>query len=91
MPATGEVKWFSKVKGYGFIAQQGGPDVFVHYKAIGGEKYKKLKGGDTVAYEVAEGPKGPQASNVVKQEKKETKGQESSAAEKSKAAAPKKK
>jgi CspA family cold shock protein len=62
---TGTVKWFSGVKGYGFIAREGGPDVFVHHSAIQGEGYKDLSEGQKVEFTVEQGAKGPQASNVV--------------------------
>ena len=62
----GRVKWFNNARGYGFIGREDGPDVFVHYTAIAGEGYKTLNEGDTVEFEIAQGPKGPQASNVVK-------------------------
>jgi CspA family cold shock protein len=65
--AKGTVKWFNASKGFGFITQEeGGPDVFVHFSAIGGEGYRSLDEGQRVEYEVTQGPKGPQASNVVK-------------------------
>ncbi len=64
--ATGSVKWFNDAKGYGFISQQGGPDVFVHFSAIRGEGFKSLKEGERVEVEITDGPKGPQAANVVK-------------------------
>lgn len=63
---TGKVKWFNNSKGYGFIGQEEGADVFVHYSAIQGEGYKTLQEGDTVEFEVIQGQKGPQAENVVK-------------------------
>ena len=61
---VGTVKWFSDQKGYGFIAQESGPDVFVHYSAIQKDGFKTLKEGDRVQYEVSEGPKGLQAVSV---------------------------
>ena len=63
---TGRVKWFNNTKGYGFIGQEGGADVFVHYSAINGEGYKTLQEGDLVEFEVTQGQKGPQAEKVVK-------------------------
>lgn len=62
---TGTVKWFNGGKGYGFIEREGGPDVFVHFSAIQGEGYRNLEEGQRVEFNVEEGPKGPQASNVV--------------------------
>ena len=67
MSVQGKVKWFSNVKGYGFIEQEGGQDVFVHYSSVQGEGYKTLEEGDVVTFEVTQGEKGPQASNVVKE------------------------
>lgn len=64
--ARGKVKWFNDTKGFGFIQQESGEDVFVHYTAITGEGFKTLKEGEEVEFEVTDGPKGPQASNVVK-------------------------
>ncbi|HTF99063.1 MAG TPA: cold-shock protein [Nitrospirota bacterium] len=65
--STGKVKWFNEAKGYGFIEPDGGGrDVFVHYSAIQGEGYKTLAEGQTVEFEVIQGEKGPQASNVSK-------------------------
>lgn len=63
---TGKVKWFNNTKGYGFIGQDGGSDVFVHYTAIQTEGYKSLQEGDTVEFEVVQGAKGPQADKVMK-------------------------
>ena len=62
----GTVKWFNGSKGYGFIARDGGDDVFVHYSAISGEGFRNLDEGDQVEFEVVMGPKGAQAANVVK-------------------------
>jgi CspA family cold shock protein len=62
----GTVKWFNDKKGYGFISQEGGDDIFVHYSAIAGEGFRSLKEGDRVRFEIAQGPKGIQAANVVK-------------------------
>lgn len=63
---TGYVKWFNDNKGYGFIEQEGGADVFVHFSAIEGEGYKSLVEGQEVEFEMQEGPKGPQATWVRK-------------------------
>jgi len=62
---TGTVKWFNSGKGYGFIAQENGPDVFVHYSAIQGEGYHTLEEGQKVEFSIEQGKKGPQAVNVV--------------------------
>jgi CspA family cold shock protein len=61
----GVVKWFSPEKGYGFITQENGPDVFVHYSAIQTSGYRKLEEGSEVEFEVVDGQKGKQASNVT--------------------------
>ncbi len=62
--AMGKVKWFNDSKGYGFIAQDGGPDVFVHYSAIQTDGFKSLAENQEVEFDIIEGPKGPQAANV---------------------------
>jgi CspA family cold shock protein len=65
--STGKVKWFNESKGYGFIEPDGGGrDVFVHYSAIQGEGYKTLSEGQAVEFDIIQGEKGPQASNVLK-------------------------
>ena len=61
----GRVKWFNDSKGYGFIEQENGQDVFVHYTSIEGEGHRSLKEGQEVLFEMAQGAKGPQASNVT--------------------------
>ena len=66
MLAQGTVKWFSDQKGYGFIAVEGGKDVFVHHTAIQGEGFKTLSEGQRVSFDITTGPKGEQAANVVK-------------------------
>ncbi|HZQ05411.1 MAG TPA: cold shock domain-containing protein [Anaerolineae bacterium] len=63
---TGTVKWFNAAKGYGFIAREGGKDVFVHYSAITMDGYRSLNEGDKVEFTIVEGAKGPQAENVTK-------------------------
>ena len=64
--AEGTVKWFNREKGYGFITQDDGPDVFVHYSAIAGDGFRSLEEGQRVTFDVTEGKKGPQATNVAK-------------------------
>ena len=62
----GTVKWFNNQKGYGFISDETGKDVFVHYSGLSGEGFKSLEEGQAVEFEVVDGAKGPQATNVVK-------------------------
>ena len=62
---TGMVKWFNESKGYGFIAQESGPDVFAHFSAIQGDGFKTLAEGQKVEFTVTPGKKGPQAENIV--------------------------
>ena len=64
--AEGTVKWFNEAKGFGFIEQDNGPDVFVHFSQIQGDGFKTLAENERVSFEVTDGQKGPQASNVVK-------------------------
>ncbi|MBI5602174.1 MAG: cold shock domain-containing protein [Deltaproteobacteria bacterium] len=66
MKSKGKVKWFNDAKGFGFIEQEGGSDVFVHYSAIQMDGFKTLKQGQDVEFEVKDGDKGPQAANVMK-------------------------
>ncbi len=66
MNKRGKVKWFNDKKGYGFIAQEGGRDVFVHFSNVKMEGYKTLAEGQEVEFEIVDGPKGPQAVNVIK-------------------------
>ncbi|HDI11560.1 MAG TPA: cold-shock protein [Candidatus Acetothermia bacterium] len=63
--ATGKVKWFDQAKGYGFIEQDGGPDVFVHFSAIQMAGFKTLREGQVVEFEIEQTSKGPQAKNVI--------------------------
>ena len=62
---TGKVKWFNEAKGFGFIEQESGPDVFAHFSAIQGNGFKTLSEGQTVEFTITEGKKGPQAENIV--------------------------
>jgi len=62
---TGTVKWFNETKGFGFIEQESGPDVFAHFSAIKGDGFKTLAEGQKVQFEVTDGQKGPQAENIV--------------------------
>ena len=64
--SNGTVKWFNAKKGYGFISQESGDDVFVHFSAIQGKGFKTLEEGQNVSFEIEEGPRGKQASNVTK-------------------------
>jgi CspA family cold shock protein len=66
MRITGKVKWFHNAKGSGFIGREGGSDVFVHYSAIQGSGFRSLEEGQNVEFEIVDGPKGPQAGNVVR-------------------------
>lgn len=63
--ATGKVKWFDTKKGFGFIQQEGGPDVFVHYSVIGGDGFRNLQEGQPVEFELQDSEKGPKAINVI--------------------------
>jgi CspA family cold shock protein len=70
MAEKGKVKWFSNVKGYGFLIKEGGDkDIFVHYSSIQGEGYKKLEESEEVTFDIVEGERGPQAANVVREKK----------------------
>ena len=63
---TGKVKWFNDAKGFGFIEQEGGPDIFVHFSSIEMDGFKTLAEGEPVSFNVIQGPKGPQADHVLK-------------------------
>ena len=63
--ASGVVKWFNEKKGFGFIEQDDGPDVFVHHTGISGSGFKSLREGDRVTFDIQQGPKGPSAVNVT--------------------------
>ena len=70
MPDKGKVKWFSNVKGYGFLQNEGdAQDIFIHYSAIQGEGYKTLKENEEVTFDIVQGEKGPTAANVVRNKK----------------------
>ncbi|MGD8897638.1 MAG: cold-shock protein [Acidobacteriota bacterium] len=62
----GSVKWFNESKGFGFLSQEGGPDVFVHHSEIRADGYRSLNEGEKVSFEVVESPKGPRAANVTR-------------------------
>ena len=66
MRHTGTVKWFNDAKGFGFIERSDGDDVFVHYSSIQGDGFKSLTEGQTLEFDIVEGPKGKQAANVIK-------------------------
>lgn len=66
MSNLGKVKWFNDAKGYGFIEQESGEDVFVHFSSIQGDGFKSLSEGQSVEFDIIQGEKGPQASNVTK-------------------------
>ena len=68
MANEGTVKWFNESKGYGFISQENGSDVFVHYSAIQGDGFRTLNEGDRVSFDIGDGPKGPHAINVSRVE-----------------------
>ena len=65
MGISGTVKWFNNAKGYGFIEREGQPDVFVHFSAIQGNGFRTLEPGQAVEFEIVDGPKGPQAGNLI--------------------------
>ncbi len=66
MPFEGKVKWFNETKGYGFIQQDNGTDIFVHYSSIANDGFKTLAEGQRVQFDIVEGERGPKAANVVK-------------------------
>ncbi len=68
MSVQGKVKWFNNSKGFGFLEQEGGKDVFVHFSAIQGDGYRNLAEGEKVEFDIVDSPKGPQAANVKKAE-----------------------
>ena len=70
----GKVSWFNNAKGYGFLSQDGGPDVFCHFSAIKTDGYKSLKEGETVGFDIVQGEKGPQADSVFRKSLSQTKG-----------------
>ena len=70
MAEKGKVKWFSNMKGFGFLTKEGSDkDIFIHYSSIQGETYKKLTENEEVTFDLVDGPKGPTATNVVRQKK----------------------
>ena len=70
MSEKGKVKWFSNVKGYGFLEKEGSTqDIFIHYSVIQGEGYKRLNEGEEVTFDIVQGEKGPQATNVIRSKK----------------------
>ena len=89
MPEQGKVKWFSNVKGFGFLQKEGlEQDIFVHYSSVVSEGYKTLDSGEEVSFEIVQGEKGPQAKDVVRTKKAAKKAEEAQAAAKQAEAAP---